>query len=270
MLKNPPEECQAIVRYWQSYSGDDDVPLTAQFNDWRRFRAYQQRMRHRHRVNFEAFEHQLRQRRQRHGLDDDVRLTQELDQQSRLERWIEFQDYQLLRLEEFERERDKVKMDLIEASSAFDESALTRNLEGCERKIQRHRILLHWIEEQRQLMHRGDNATLATDRANTNVQERALRSHVHLRKNAQRPAAAEHLDVVPQQTAILEKLRPRNADQATRIKHSKVNPLLRQQVGPQKVTKRRPRSRGPALASQPQIVTRSGRISKPPNRWVPG
>src|SRR5690606_34875569 len=74
------------------------------------FRVYQQRMRHR--VKLEDFEQEIRKRRQRHGLDGDVRLTEDLEQQSPLERWIEFQNYQLACLEGFERKRDELNKKL--------------------------------------------------------------------------------------------------------------------------------------------------------------
>jgi hypothetical protein len=143
-------------------------------------------------------------------------------------------------------------------------------------------VLLDWIGQQRQSMHHGGTATTSS-RANTNVQQRTLRSHVRLQKRAQNgrkaqvpgrtrgpdpePAATENSDIIPQGGTVQRKLRPRSVKQSIRTSHSKDDLPHQHQFGPQKVVKRPHRSA--ALASQPETVTRSGRISKPPNRWVP-
>jgi hypothetical protein len=142
-------------------------------------------------------------------------------------------------------------------------------------------ILLDWVEQQRQSMHRGDTTTASSNVANNTVQKRSLRSRVHLRKNAQASPrtrvlgqaqgpglTAKYSEVLPQHTTYQRKLKPRKTKQSSGMKNSKDSLLLHHQFSSQKVTKRQPRSRGSALASRPQIVTRSGRISKPPNRWV--
>ena len=90
------------MAYWMSFPGTSDMPLTAQLISWRKFRAYQRQTRRR----FKDFETTLRQRRQRHGLDGPVSLNADLEQQSALERWIEFQNYHLARLEALEKQRD--------------------------------------------------------------------------------------------------------------------------------------------------------------------
>lgn len=48
-LRNPPEKYQAIIWYWQSFPGTDDVVLCAQLSDWRKFRTSQGRDRARYR-----------------------------------------------------------------------------------------------------------------------------------------------------------------------------------------------------------------------------
>lgn len=55
---------------------------------------------------------EVRERRQRHGLSGHVRLLLDTEQQSRLDNWIEFQNRHLKRLEQFEKERDKLKQEL--------------------------------------------------------------------------------------------------------------------------------------------------------------
>ena len=108
-LQSPPEECRAILAYWLWLSSTGHVPLSAQLRAWRRFRLFQQQTRRR----FSDFERNLRQRRQTHGLDGPATaLTADLTLQSPLERWIEFQDYHLTRLETMQRKRDRLEKEL--------------------------------------------------------------------------------------------------------------------------------------------------------------
>jgi hypothetical protein len=88
-----------------------------------------------------------------------------------------------------------------------------------ELRIKRHVVLLHWIEQQRQLMHHAGNTTTASNGAQTTVEKRTAHGRAHLRKNVQNrsmtrvqeldpePAGTGHSDVIPWQ----RKLRPRNA-----------------------------------------------------------
>ena len=104
----PPEKYQAIIQYWQLA---DDVVLCQQKMDWEKFRRLQAVIRHRNRP-FSNYVDEVRERRQRCGLSGHVRLLLNIEQQSRLENWIEFQNRHLKRLEQFERERDKFKQEL--------------------------------------------------------------------------------------------------------------------------------------------------------------
>ena len=84
--------------------------LRAQLSDWKRFRLFQRNVRARYQHKpFSSFEDEVRERRQRHGLDGSVSLLLDLNQQSQLQNWIEFQNYQLKRLEQFDKERDEWK-----------------------------------------------------------------------------------------------------------------------------------------------------------------
>ena len=155
-LREPPEKYQAIISYWKSFPGTGDVVLRAQLSDWKRFRGFQKEVRqyYRHR-NFSEFVDQVRERRRRHGLGGNVCLRLDL-KQSRLETWIEFQDWHLQRLEGFEKHRDKLRKELDDAQGEVKDIGATEVTEACEQELEyaewvlkRHNTLLHWIEQER-------------------------------------------------------------------------------------------------------------------------
>jgi len=163
-LETSPEEYKAIVRYWKSV---DDVVLCYQKLDWEKFRMLQARVRRRNR-SFSDFVDEVRQRRATHGLGGHVCLLLDIEQQSRLDNWIEFQNRHLKRLERFERERAMLKQELDDAQKLVGgwnttcpklgptrAEALERRLEATERDLKRHHVLLNWIEQRRLAMDPG-------------------------------------------------------------------------------------------------------------------
>lgn len=87
------------------------------------------------------------------------------EKQSRLENWIEFQNYHLERLERFEKKRDGLKQELDKAQkkaedinaagsndAAEDAEAVQQVLEIADGNLERHKVLLQWIELERQAM----------------------------------------------------------------------------------------------------------------------
>ena len=155
-LREPPEKYQAIISYWKSFPGTGDVVLRAQLSDWKRFRGFQKEVRryYRHR-NFGEFVDQVRERRRRHGLGGNVCLRLDL-KQSRLETWIEFQDWHLQRLKGFEKHRDKLRKELDDVQGEVKDTGATEVAEACEQELEhaewvlkRHNTLLHWIEQER-------------------------------------------------------------------------------------------------------------------------
>jgi hypothetical protein len=158
-LRDPPEKYQAIISYWKSFPGTGDVVLQAQLSDWKRFRKFQKAVRryHQHR-NFCDFVGQVRERRQRHGLGENLCMRFDLGK-SRLETWFEFQDWHLQHLEGFERSRDDLRKALDYArkdakvtGAAEDAEAYQQDLKYAESELERHNILLHWVEQERLAM----------------------------------------------------------------------------------------------------------------------
>ncbi|KAI0854540.1 hypothetical protein F4860DRAFT_112058 [Xylaria cubensis] len=234
-VRNPPPEYQAIVSYWRSLEGTGDVVLCAQRSDWRRFRDHQtwQRGRYGER-KFHRYVARATERRQRYGMPGHVRFLFERERQSQLETWTEYQDYQLIRHEALERERDECR-------------PLFSDLETCILRVQRHRLLLAWTEQRRLTM---EPAAVFPGSRNAVAAPRPFRNTPAREDRARRANA----------TSILGGARV-----------SKTAPAKR---GAQvQKTRRVPRpqcSSAPALVGTGNVTTRSGRVSRPPVRWTPG
>lgn len=82
--REPPDEYRKIIDYWQSFGPKYYTVLYAQRSDWRSFRDSQRRRRHRYRnKSFSIAVDEVRKRRREHGLDDNVHLLLDQQQQSR-------------------------------------------------------------------------------------------------------------------------------------------------------------------------------------------
>lgn len=171
-----PNELRNIVTYFYAKLGD---VLYTQWVEWEQFRRWQWQQRRRRgkdrsRIELEReLESEVRERRRLHGLGEvDVRLRYDWQQQTRLENWIEFQDYQLFRHEKLqeqlvkdkelvERERDpqtraqraleKIPSDPVRAYYT-DLRRAEEHLQSSERSLGFHKLLLDWVEQQRTRM----------------------------------------------------------------------------------------------------------------------
>lgn len=171
--------------------------LRAQLSDWRKFRIFQERVRAYYRNKpFRHFEDVVRERR-RHELCDDVRLLLNSEQQSRLENWIEFQNYHLKRLEQFEEKRDDLKKELDDArKKADDAEAVRRELKNSERDLERHKVLLLWIEQKRRTMESGYSTSAEEDKDDQDTASKAVRSTCTRDRRTRRPEASAVLSKV--------------------------------------------------------------------------
>ncbi|KAL9118862.1 MAG: hypothetical protein Q9187_004584 [Circinaria calcarea] len=188
-LRNPPEKYQPIIGYWQSFPGTGDVVLRAELSDWRKFRSSQSRVRRRFRNKpFSKFEDEVRERRRRHELGGDLRLIFDLEQQSRLENWIEFQHYHLKRFERVEKKRDGLKQELDEARKKAEDTdaagstraaeiaeAVQQIVENTEWDLERHKVLLQWIEQERRAMDPGYPTPIEKDKDDQDAAPKAVR-----------------------------------------------------------------------------------------------
>ena len=164
-LQNIPEEYEGIVSYFNSLPPTGLSVLPAQLSDWRSFRNYQERIR-RYRLqrkNFTIYQEEVRDRRRRHGYEANGYPHPDQKQQSRLENWIEFQNYHLAIHERFEEniknEREKLRAARARKQSEDAELRDERGvklygyrLKDNERQLRQHEILLRWVEQQRVVM----------------------------------------------------------------------------------------------------------------------
>jgi len=81
------------------------------------------------RSRFAEYQQKVRERLQRNGLTVDVNLIQDQDQQSRLDNWIECQDYNYQKLAQFEKDVEEVQEKLESAQKELRDAGAVE-LEG--------------------------------------------------------------------------------------------------------------------------------------------
>jgi hypothetical protein len=143
-----------VISYWQSLSGTGRTVLAAQWTDWEEFRDYQRKSRKHYSNTFSKFKEKIQDRQRRHGVEEDVALRPDLEEQSLVQNWIEFRDYHLQLHERCEQDvEDKVKK-IRESLMLKDQtvSFLERKLKISKSKLKEHEKLLRWIEQERKKM----------------------------------------------------------------------------------------------------------------------
>lgn len=157
-MQEVPEKYE-VISYWQSLPGTGHVVLTAQLSDWRKSCDFQKRNRRYYiaQGTFPEFEDRVRDRRRRHGLEGGVCLLPDPEEQSRLQNWIEFQNYHLGLHEDEERktkderdELDAARKRLVTSGEAM--GILEGRVKYGESKLEEHRKMLGWIEQRRKEM----------------------------------------------------------------------------------------------------------------------
>lgn len=154
-LTDPPPEYLPIIRYFEN----DGVYLYAQLSEWQRFRQVQEQdrspTRSRYRsLTFDEWLARIRRRRERNGLSSDVSsIKQSLSQQDRLGNWVEYQDFALKCFQGYYNDKGELEKERDEGLAKGEESwPYERRMEYIEREMEKHKILLQWIEEQRLVM----------------------------------------------------------------------------------------------------------------------
>jgi hypothetical protein len=121
-----PGEYEDILSYWESVGITARAAFICQLKDWRRFRDYQQKVR-RHfiqRNDFPEYQRRVRDRRQRRGLEGDVTLLEERDQQNKLDQWIEYQDTKIQALENLQKELEEAHQKRESTQKALEDAGL--------------------------------------------------------------------------------------------------------------------------------------------------
>ncbi|KAK5011578.1 hypothetical protein LTR28_012895 [Elasticomyces elasticus] len=330
------EEYQTIIKYWQSFPGTGDVVLCAQLSNWRKFRASQPKVRRRFRNKpLSEFMDEVRERRRRHKADSNICLLLDPEQQSWLENWMEFQNYHLKRLERFEKKRDELEKDLDKARDkaastntggsdreAKDAEAVRQVLENAVRDLERHNILLQWIEQEWRAMDAGYPTPVQKDNDDHGAAAKAVRRTSARYRQKRRPEASmvlgkvrvskakpkkwttkfqkskapelEH--AIPQSSIPQAPKRRETKPRRTQKEETPIRQLLPQRVSKAKRfadaraksspetqrcgvwqirspdrarCQRRPAPQRPQPAPE-NVMTRSGRITRPAVRWAPG
>ena len=280
----------------------DDVVLCAQASDYREFLAQQRKTRFRTN-NFDTFVDEVRKRRIKYGLHDEICLLQDPKQNTRLQNWIEFQDYHLTILERMEREQNESRQ---QADHAGEHAGRWEDiLERIGRNIAQHRVLLDWIEQWRQIMDstpprrdptrprpsararrkRGSKVSPASVLGQAKVTKAQPERKPSIwpfdikdtsRTGMPSPRRRSTKDEPPGSKDSETSLRPFRPQRVSSVIHfeedtakPRWNTLrsTRRLQSPDRAMRRlAPRLPQPACH---MVITRSGRTSRPPVRWVP-
>lgn len=168
LLQDPSAQYIKIKSYWEVSPMAEGGIFCAQRKDWKAFRRFQERNRRHYlqRKTFAELETKIHERRRKYKLEGDVYLHPDPMQQSRLENWIEFQDYHLQIHEELEKkvQSERECLDITRTKSkdadSFEAGHVALCMEAYEvrfasaaSKMKSHEdILLQWIEQQRIMM----------------------------------------------------------------------------------------------------------------------
>lgn len=128
---NNPGQYKDLFEYWNGECGaGEDTKrwvFFRQLKRWKKFRQFQQRNR-RYFIfhnRFPEFQQQVLERRRRHGLDGDVQLSEEQDKQSKLDDWMEYQDYELRTYERLQKDFKEAQERLASRRKALAEAGIS-------------------------------------------------------------------------------------------------------------------------------------------------
>ena len=158
-----------IIWYWITMSASRECVFRTQHWHWQDFRKHQdwRRWRYWKPEWFERFVQEVREYRQKKGLEGDVILLQDRKEQSRLQDWVEFQYWEYKKADGFVNERERYAGEVQEQEerlqTAIDEDQPAEEIEwirdhslalmegrrgGAEIDLGRQNVLLKWIDEQ--------------------------------------------------------------------------------------------------------------------------
>lgn len=126
-----PGQYKDLFQYWDEESGvTEDTKrwiFTLQLERWKKFRQFQQKTRRYYvfHSRFAEFQQKVLERRRRHGLDGDVQLLEDRDKQSKMEDWMEYQDYELQEYERLEKNFKEAQAQLASRRKALAEAGVS-------------------------------------------------------------------------------------------------------------------------------------------------
>ena len=264
-----PEVHRDGVEYYRLSTSWGEEVLPQQLVQWRRFRAVQQDTRRRYGQKFNRYLANLRERRRMHNLSADISLLQDHTLQDSLQTWVEFQDVCI-------QGHDATVIELKEFDAVSEYNGYA---DGSARflrdRLARHKGLLRWVENQRLVMG-----------AHANTHEQQVESpHVkYLHRGSpalsRTSGKAEHL-IYSGRVGVRIPKAPRTA---VKIRQRLDGKRLLDTVGVESrrlhrsMTQRKSRKlflkpticQTGSNTALSQTQTRSGRVSKPPFRFIPG
>ena len=128
---NNPGQYKDLFEYWHGESGVDESTkrwiFFLQLERWKMFRRFQQKNRRYflYHSRFPEFQQKVLERRRRHGLDGDVQLLEDRDKQSKLDDWMEYQDYELRTYEGLEQYLKETQARLASRREALAEAGIS-------------------------------------------------------------------------------------------------------------------------------------------------
>ena len=261
-----PEDSKDIVAYFTPPWESKDSIFIGQWRDWAHFRGFQRGVRKYYlkRGTFHEFIDQVRARREKHGLDGDVRLLPEPDQQSWLENWVEFQNYHLMEYEKIFTRMDDERERIAEIERERGLPPGFNVEEGpfivaCKAKANLENGMLQWIERQRRRVVEEQSTSTRT----------AVRPDKQRRKPAStssrllRPRPNPRPQLGPVRSAVSKKTPKSGAQRRGRDAHSTVGKLAIKGNSPQS----NPISTSDLQAPKPVQMTKT--TSLPPRHPVP-
>lgn len=250
--------------------------LPKQLFDWREFRSYQVQIRARYgEKKMSRYTDHVAELRQSYGLCGRTTMRWDLSQQTTKEGWIEFQSYHMRKGRGMLESARKLEQQLAKAlagpeQSHLDPAILEANTEYARRIVRAHAVLLSWIEQRR-----GDMQQDVTHSKPAEVEDdivgtlrgipRLRKACPHQRRRSKtlqtkrrtRDLQSRTMNQIREPTSCKQGLQPHQPDRVTKRESDRLRPQSR--------SEKSLRTRdAPSLRT-----TRCGRISRPPQRWVP-
>ncbi|KAI9889401.1 MAG: hypothetical protein M1814_005337 [Vezdaea aestivalis] len=120
---NTPGQHKDILNYWQKGLSCKRLIFSGQLNDWKEFRFRQDydRQRFMRHDRFSRLQGFQQERRRKYGLDGDVHLCENIADQNKLQDWMEYQNYKLMKYERLEDSLKESQGELISCRKALAE-----------------------------------------------------------------------------------------------------------------------------------------------------
>ena len=150
-LENVPPKYQRIIEYWKSQSGVKYEVLTAQLEDWEDFQSSQARGRQVDRRGFEEYSQRICNwaRSRAWDLPRSFQLRRDISSQDSTQTWVEFAQFHHAKHNSLTKRYNAAQASLNRASGLcdYDTIAAENDRDYFERLVHHHTALIEWIDE---------------------------------------------------------------------------------------------------------------------------